>query len=230
MKTYWMRVCRSTKYPGVIAHSFAIDHYLDVDKGADEFSKKLIHFYKYRNDIDFFSSELIEIFKTYFEKDRDKLNFDIVTLMPTHEKNGINPNMLHLVEQFSAAINIPYGQIGIRNKTTKKQHEISNFNERYENVQDSISIVGEVKDKNILVLDNVVITGITLVSFVDALKRKGAKNVVCLALGLSRKEKDKDYYLNETMGALELMAKFRSPKISKEEREAYKKQKDGGYA
>lgn len=218
-----MRVCRSTEYPGIVTHAFAISHYVDMKDGNDNFSKKMMYFYKFGNDADFFLSRFLDIYKTYFEK--DKLKFDIISLVPTHEKSGINKNMQSLAEKLSLSISVPYEQILVRNRAIKKSHEISTFTERYENIMGSMDVIENVSGKNIILMDNVVITGTTLLEAARVLKGNGAKTVVCMSLGLGIKGKKTDYYLDGTMRVSELMMKFASPKISRAEREAYKKQK-----
>ncbi len=220
-----MRVCRSTKFPDLAVHVFAIGHYRYLDKGEDEFSKKMIYFYKHGNDIDYFLSRLVDIYNIFFKKDEDKLKFDIITLVPTHEKDVLNQNMKTLMDKLSVDIGIPYEQILARNRTIKQQHELKNFEERYENQLDSIDITRDVKGKNILLLDNIVTTGITIECIAHMLKAKGAKNVLSLALGLSEMLKKSDYYLDGKMLLFDLITKFRSPKISKSIREEYKKSK-----
>ena len=218
-----MRVCRSTEYPGIVTHAFAISHYVDVTDGNDNFSKKMMYFYKFGNDAEFFLSQFLDIYKTYFEK--DKLKFDIISLVPTHEKSGINKNMQSLAEKLSLSISVPYEQILVRNRAIKKSHEISTFPERHENIMGSMDVIENVSGKNIILMDNVVITGTTLLEAARVLKGNGAKTVVCMSLGLGIKGKKTDYYLDGTMRVSELMTKFASPKISRAEREAYKKQK-----
>lgn len=224
MKLYWMRACRSTEYPGIVAHAFAIGHYVDMKDGNDDFSKKMMHFYKFGNDMDFFLSRFLDIYKTYFEN--DKLKFDIISLVPTHEKSGINKNMQALAEKLSIVIKIPHEQILARNRAIKGSHEISTFKERYENIGGSMDVIENVSGKNIILMDNVVITGTTLLEAARVLKENGAKTVVCMSLGLGIKGKETDYYLGGNMMASELITKFTSAKIPRAQREAYKKQKD----
>ena len=88
-----------------------------------------------------------------------------------------------------------------------------------------MDIAGDIKGKNILLLDNTVTTGITIECIAHMLKAKGAKNVISLALGLSELHKESDYYLDGKMMLFDLITKFRSPKISKSIREEYKKSK-----
>ncbi|MFH1641522.1 MAG: hypothetical protein ABIC04_01345 [Nanoarchaeota archaeon] len=51
MDLYLMRVGVSKKYYPNIAHIFAIDHYKPKEMGDDDFSKKLIYFYKFGNHL-----------------------------------------------------------------------------------------------------------------------------------------------------------------------------------
>ena len=113
--------------------------------GNDNFSKKMMYFYKFGNDAEFFLSQFLDIYKTYFEK--DKLKFDIISLVPTHEKSGINKNMQSLAEKLSLSISVPYEQILVRNRAIKKSHEISTFPERHENIMGSMDVIENVSGK-----------------------------------------------------------------------------------
>ena len=218
-----MRVCFSTECPGVITHAFAISHYINLKKGNDEFSKKLLDFYFNGNNADFFMQGLVDIYKLVFEK--DKIRFDIITLIPGHESGSANQMMKLLAERFSAAVGIPYEQVLFRNRTVKQNHEINNVKGRYENMKDSIDVTKNVKGKNIILMDNTIISGMSAVYITKILKERGAGNVVCLSLGFSDTEKEKDYWLDGKMLVSTLMSKFKGSKISKSEREEYKKSK-----
>ncbi len=75
----------------------------------------------------------------------------------------------------------------IRNKATQTQTK-KNQEERKKNV-DGIFLVKDfthIKDKNVLVVDDVITTGATLLSFMNTLREAGAKNlfVACIAMAV----------------------------------------------
>lgn len=223
MSLYIMRVGMSKGFYQEITHIFAIGHYKPKELGEDDFSRKLIYFYKYGNDINFFLEELTELYKLRFEG--DSMKFDYFTLYPTRKKDGVNPNMVDLVNKISANVGLPYKQVLRRNKDVKPNHELKTFNERVENVKGSVDVTEDVVGKNILVLDNTATTGISLIDVANLLLSKGAKNVACICLGLSCKEKDTDYNdLNQTLKYSKISKIFKSPYVPKEKREKWKKE------
>ncbi|PSH01898.1 MAG: hypothetical protein BRC26_02800, partial [Nanohaloarchaea archaeon QH_8_44_6] len=63
------------------------------DKGEDDFSRKQVWFYVYGDeDIESeFETELEEMLNSRFVE--DSLNWDLMTLYPTHYKGQVNANM-----------------------------------------------------------------------------------------------------------------------------------------
>lgn len=221
MDIYLLRVGTSKKLYPEIAHIFGIGYYKPKELGEDDFSKKLIYFYKYGNNLNFFLEKLIDLFKLRFEG--DSIRFDYITLYPTRKKDEINPNMENLIKKFSPSINVPYKQILRRNKNIKPNHELKTFEDRKDNVKGSLDVLEDIKGKNIIVLDNTTTTGISLIDATNLLLSKGANNVACVCLGLNYKEKDKDYNdLNKTLKYSKIIKYFRSPFIPKEKREEWK--------
>lgn len=132
--------------------------------------------------------------------------------------------MLELVENVSHSINIPYIQVLRRNRTVKSNHELKTFRERLENITGSIDVTQDVSGKNIIVFDNTATTGISLIVATNALKEKGANNVVGFTLGLSNKERLSDWNdVNYTLKYSKIMNICNSPYLDKEVRDKWKK-------
>ncbi|MCK4326947.1 MAG: hypothetical protein KAW41_00545 [Candidatus Diapherotrites archaeon] len=216
-----VRACTSKPtYPNMLL-VFAINHFYPEEK-EDEFSKKLMGLYLHGYAEDFFLTQLSELYNLRFKG--DSVKFDYLTLYPTHEKNGENKNLENLAKNFCKLVNLEYRQILRRNRNIKKMHELRTFKERLENIQGSVDILEDVKGKNILLLDNLTITGISLIDMANLLIQKGAKNVVGVCLGVSAKNKETDWIdLNKTLKYSRIKQICRSPYVSEEKRKAWKK-------
>ena len=201
---------------------FSLGHYISLDDGKDDFSKHLLYFYKWGHYKDDFFKKVVELYNQRFQSDR--ITFDIITLFPTRTKDELNSNMLELVENVSHSINIPYIQVLRRNRTVKSNHELKTFRERLENITGSIDVTQDVSGKNIIVFDNTATTGISLIVATNALKEKGANNVVGFTLGLSNKERLSDWNdVNYTLKYSKIMNICNSPYLDKEVRDKWKK-------
>lgn len=218
-----MRVCQSKKlYPNIV-HVFAIGHYKPLELGEDDFSKKLIYFYKYGNDFDFFLQNVLDLYNLRFKE--DSIKFDYITLYPTREKGKVNPNMEKLVEEVSKQINIPYKQIIRRNRDINPNNQLKTFEERAQNVKGSIDVLEDVNVKNIIVFDNTSTTGISLIDATNLLIEKGANNIVCICLGISYKYRESDWDdLNKTLKYSRIKKICKTAFISEEKREKWKKE------
>jgi len=216
-ETYLYRVAQSTFYERD-AYIFAIDHYVQQENRDDEFSKKLMYFYKHGNRAarDFFMKHFIRLVRNRFQQ--DERDYDYMTLYPTHQENGFNEHMETLLEGVAAATNIPFKKVLRRSHTIEPSHQLETVDDRKENVKSSIEITEDITEDNVLVIDNVSISGISLIDATNLLYEKGAKNVVCACLGLSQTGKERDYAdLNQTMGAKRIIETFEYPDFPENE-------------
>ena len=110
-------------------------------------------------------------------------NFDMVTFVPmdAKKKKERGFNQTELLAKFLA----DFMQIDVKNVLQKRdnvlaQHTLS-MQDRKKNVKDAFSIMADadVKDKNILLIDDIVTTGSTLISCCKVLRDAGAQRVVC---------------------------------------------------
>ena len=62
----------------------------------------------------------------------------------------------------------------------KRQHEVSKFKERFNNVNGVYEVKDKLKFKNVLLIDDIKTTGATLDECAKCLKLKGVENVYCL--------------------------------------------------
>ena len=222
MEIFLLRVGTSKKLYPKPAYIFGINHYMPIEMGKEEYSKRLLYFYKYGNEIEFFVQKLVDLFNLRFAG--DNIKFDYVTLYPSHKKGHINANMENLVAKFSKLTGLPYKQILRRNTDIRPSHNLKTFEERKENLKSSIEILEVVTGKNVIVLDNTATTGMSLIDVTNLLIEKGAKNVVCICLGLGYKGKDNDWGdLNKTLKYSKIINVCKGPYVPKEVYEEWKK-------
>lgn len=119
----------------------------------------------------------------------DDLKFDVdyAIFVPSTKKRlksrGYNQAEL-LADEFSLKTGVPVcKEVLIKTKDTTRQAELG-FKERQENLKKSFVVIDEdkVKDKNILVIDDVLTTGATANACALCLKNSGAKNVFVLTV------------------------------------------------
>jgi competence protein ComFC len=100
-------------------------------------------------------------------------------------KRGFNPS--HLISKnISELINIKYlDNVLIKIKETEPQKNLSR-SARLNNVKNSMGVnkiyLNSIKDKNIIIIDDIVTTGATLLEAKRALLKNGAKKVMCVAV------------------------------------------------
>ncbi|MEM4335705.1 MAG: phosphoribosyltransferase family protein [Candidatus Anstonellales archaeon] len=125
-----------------------------------------------------------------------------------------------MVKEFGKDTGIPYKRILRRKRDTKQQHTMEKSEDRYENVKDSISVDFDVSGKNILVFDNVCISGATFDEVLSKLKKAGANKVIFFCLGLGSKAKESDFDINKNFKhkASHIIENWHWPKVPKAKR------------
>ncbi|MEM0143710.1 MAG: phosphoribosyltransferase family protein [Candidatus Parvarchaeum sp.] len=204
---------------------FGLGHYKSEVDGGDSFSKRVLWVYKYGNDDDilYFSKRLYSMYKEWFEP--DNFLFDIICVIPSHKKGEINKNLECLAKGLGEKIGVRYSPILFRNRDVLEQHNINNVEERLENVKASIDVTEDVKNKSVLVLDNLTTTGANIIVTHEALKNAEVKEVIFVCLGFSGKYGNNiDFDLNPSLKyrARGVIKNFHANKLSKEERQKHR--------
>lgn len=114
-----------------------------------------------------------------------KLNlykFDTITYVPVYNftKGKLYNQSEILAKNISQNLNIPLKSCLVKIKNNKKQHKLS-FHERQENVKGVYSSTGNLENKNIILCDDIITTGATLLECAKELSKSGA-NVTCVTL------------------------------------------------
>lgn len=117
---------------------------------------------------------------------KNKLNYNqyIIVPIPLHKKRlnwrGFNQSEL-LAQNISKYFNWPIKNLLIKIKHIKPQAQIEDLKLRKENIKDSFRVVGR-PSQNILLIDDVLTTGSTLIACAKILKEKGAKSITVITL------------------------------------------------
>ena len=110
----------------------------------------------------------------------------ICTVPPHEVSDNLHNNVACILDQcfFDKRFVRIYDLI-YRKEEIKARHLDDNKDDRYESYIGTLDIKDKyiVKDKNFIIIDDITTKGTTLISCKVLLKNKGAKNVVCLALG-----------------------------------------------
>lgn len=143
----------------------------------------LIKNFKYKNQpylADVFAEFLSA---TYY---KNYMSADLVTFVPmtdkAKKKRGYNQSEL-LARSFSSITAIPVEEVIVKAKETERQAKL-NRNERLKNLAGAFRVANQklVKDKSVLIIDDVTTTGATAEIISDKLKRAGAKRVYVLTV------------------------------------------------
>lgn len=147
----------------------------------DENSKQLVLAFKHggrKDGLEFFTNIMKEAMD--FEE-----SIDLIIPVPIHFtrlfSRGYNQSAW-LAKSLSKEINIPWSHDSlIRHRRTKTQNELS-IKGRYRNVSGAFKASASVKNKNIVLIDDVYTTGATINACAKALKKAGASKVYVISL------------------------------------------------
>jgi ComF family protein len=177
---------RQTPYPVNYCDSCSDKNLsVDVARSVYEYSYPIsvvIQNFKYQNaryHAKFFAEKLYEIYKV------EKFSVDAVTFVPMSEtklaKRGYNQSKL-LADEFSRLSGIETLECVEKVKETESQANLS-FSERVKNLKGAFkSDKRLVKDKSVLLIDDVLTTGSTAECVANSLKKAGAKSVLLLTV------------------------------------------------
>lgn len=154
----------------------------------NEFFKKIVKNIKYRLALDVWEelkkiippdrTEKINLFK--------KLKKDFfIQPIPLHKERlkerGFNQAQL-IADYFNHYLNLPTIDALVRKKSTVSQAQTKTKQLRYGNLMGAFVVKTPVKNKNIILIDDVITSGATVKEATRALKKAGAQQVFCLTL------------------------------------------------
>lgn len=129
------------------------------------------------------------------KKDFPDTAFDLVCFVPFSKRQKINraynPSEL-LAEGVALQLNAPFQDTLVKLFDVKTQHNMSTT-QRKGNVHGIYEVKNgaDVKDKTVLLIDDIMTTGETLNSCAVILKIRGAKSVYCATAALTAKNKER---------------------------------------
>ena len=123
------------------------------------------------------------------------VSFDVVTCVPMTKsrkrKRGYNQSEL-LARETAAGLGVPFDELIYKNRRTKSQRK-SSAKERRANLYGAFSLIEgkDVKNKTVLIVDDVKTTGSTLSELAFTVKDSGANAVYTAAFTVTNKHKKK---------------------------------------
>ncbi|MFA6282334.1 MAG: ComF family protein [Candidatus Omnitrophota bacterium] len=141
----------------------------------------LIHLFKYEN-YSYLSSTLSELMIKHLTRIGINLSdYDIITPVPMHRaklrERGYNQSEL-LAEKIAKHFNISLRNDIISVKSIRSQQVKLNRRQRKENLKNLFEVNQDMKDKKIILIDDIFTTGQTVKECAYALKNKGARITV----------------------------------------------------
>jgi len=177
------RTCHSCKKKNML------DGLIVATSYANSFVSHAIHLYKYRFVPDLHTS-LGNLLVKAFQKTDIPLP-DIIIPIPLHPRRlrwrGFNQSFLlarHLSKKLLPQFEIPLKECLVRNRYTSPQMEIKNYHSRKQNLAGAFSMAEkeDVKNKTVLLVDDVATTGSTISECAKVLKKAGAKEVFAIVI------------------------------------------------
>ncbi len=148
----------------------------------------LIKAFKYKsitNLAAWLSDEMIKSLKS-------ETDFDLITCVPMHPlrklKRGFNQAEI-LSKLLSERLNIPYAPVLKRKRFTKRQATLTGEKRRKNLIHAFSPHKIDIKDKRILIVDDVRTTGTTIISCANVLMKNGAKKVSAVTIVCGRGKK-----------------------------------------
>lgn len=157
----------------------------------NRYMREIVADYKFNNKSYLYKPLGMLMLKTIYEKDISK-DIDLIMYIPSHRrkeaKRGYNQSEL-LATFIAKRIDIEVSHNNLSKiKDTKDQNKLNRI-ERQENLLGSFKLKNreEIKDKRILLIDDIITTGSTMEECSRVLINNGAREVIGLALTSSKK-------------------------------------------
>lgn len=142
--------------------------------------------YKF-NHKETYSKQFAILMAQHINKHYPDIVFDYITYVPMHKfsqfMRGYNQSEL-LATKLSEILHIPCVELMHKAKFTKPQHKIKNVKKRKTNLKGAFDINDKrlVKNKHILLIDDIVTTGSTLLECIKVLRKAKCANIYCVTM------------------------------------------------
>lgn len=176
----------SEYYPGIIENVYAPKWYFIKDVKDDDYSAKIVFSKKWDKTF-YFIRHLIDLVN---ELEKEKIayfkDYDLITIIPSHEPDLYSPTLNHLAKFLSDAYKIKYEKIILRIKNTRlDESRPKETYLRYEHVKDSMKISRELNEKKIILFDDVKTSGIEILEAKKILQESGVLETLTICLGIN---------------------------------------------
>ncbi len=127
---------------------------------------------------DYFAQMMAKAFNEHFSD----VEIDLISYVPL-SKSELKERMFDkceiLATKVATILNLPLVKVISKREMVSTQHNLS-CDDRFDNARDAYRVIKNVKNKNILLIDDIKTTGATLDSCARELKFAGANKVYCL--------------------------------------------------
>ena len=162
--------------------------YLKIDNDRYYLPEIIRHALKFKYENNFTAGNLLSNFLIEMVKEQD-INADIICYVPmtkaSEKKRGYNQCRL-MARNLSNDINVPISNCLKKIKDTREQKTLTK-EERMINVRGAFKVINskDIKNKNIILIDDVMTTGATTEECRNILKKSGAKKIIVLTIAKS---------------------------------------------
>lgn len=174
-----------SKYRLILAKDKCFDEQLYVFRYEGIIREKIIQYKFYEKS--YMYKTFAKIILNHEKKYRFLLNYDIIIPVPIHYKRkcerGYNQSSL-IAKEISKELNIECIENVLYKKINNNRQSTLNQKQRIQNVKNVYGIknIGKIKNKNIILFDDIYTTGSTLNECAKLLKQNGAKKILVLTL------------------------------------------------
>lgn len=152
-------------------------------------AKKSFYSFKFGSNfsgVDYFAEQMVSTFNQNFSD----IKIDLICYVPL-SKNQLKVRRTDkcelLADKVADMMQIPLKSVIVKKENVPAQHHL-NLDNRFDNVRNAYKVTENVKNKNILLIDDIKTTGATLDACAKELKFAGASAVYCLTVLSGQKD------------------------------------------
>lgn len=200
-----------SKYYQHSVPSLSVDYYDPDSHGKDDFSRKQVWFYVYGDEdlTEEFKEKVSEMFEEHIAN--SDIEWDLLTLYPTHVEGGINPHLRDLFLDVAGNYGIQMDQVLERTETIEENHEIKGEKSKVVNLEGSVDTTKDLDGKNVIIVDNIVLSGTSMLHGANKLKENGADKVLAVSLGTDQNRSEETEDIGEGFKISELFSEDEAP-------------------
>jgi len=172
-------------YPGLSLEVFAPAWYYRGQEEEDEYSKKILSSKK-KDESDYFIPKIKELADDLVKESKLQ-DIDLIVTIPKSNLS-YSKTLDTIAKSIKCTLSSEYENIIERTSTGRRNLGGNSAKKRFEQTNGSMKLKRNLKpnEENILILDDVKATGITILESAKILKSAGAKDIFCICLGISR--------------------------------------------